>query len=63
MCLSTVFQYQGDPANAEEVCSNISSFEVTGDSITFVDLLGEEYVVEGSITSVDFVKSRIYIAS
>ena len=56
-------QYTDDPENAEEVCSNISSFEVNGDSITFTDLLGEEYVIEGSISKVDFVKSRIYVAA
>ncbi len=63
MCLSTVFQYQDNPDQAEELCSNISTFEVKGDSITFTDLLGEEYVVEGTISKVDFVKSRIYVAS
>lgn len=63
MCLSTVMQYTDDPENAEEVCSNISSFEVNGDSITFTDLLGEEYVIEGSISKVDFVKSCIYVAA
>ena len=63
MCLSTVMQYTDDPEIDEEVCSNISSFEVNGDSITFTDLLGEEYVIEGSISKVDFVKSRIYVAA
>ena len=62
MCLSAVFKYQESPEEAEEVCSNISNFEVAGNTITFTDLLGDEYVLEGAVTSVDFVKSRIYVA-
>ncbi len=62
MCLSTVFTYQDNPEEAQEICSNVSNFHVAGDTITFTDLLGEDYVVKGSVNSVDFVKSRIYVA-
>lgn len=62
MCLSTVFTYKTNPDQAEEICSNVSNFQVNGNSITFTDLLGEEYVVEGTVNKVDFVKSRIYVA-
>jgi len=63
MCLSTVFQYSDSLEEASEVCSNISSFEVNGRRIVFTDLLGEEYILEGAITNVDFVKSRIMVQS
>lgn len=61
MCLSTVYTYREDPSETEEVCSNISSFEVDGSSVVFTDLLGEEFPVEGDITKVDFVKSKIFV--
>lgn len=62
MCLSTVFTYQDSPENAQEICSNVSNFQVDGDTVTFTDLLGENYVVKGAVDKVDFVKSRIYVA-
>jgi len=62
MCLSTVFQYRDDPQDAEEVCSNISSFKAEEDNVVFTDLLGEEYSLRGTVSSVDFVQSRIYVA-
>lgn len=63
MCLSTVFQCQPESDETVEVCSSISSFHVSGDTITFIDLLGEQYELKGSITEVDFVKSRIYVSA
>ena len=62
MCLSTVFTYQDTPDDAQEMCANVSNFQVDGDTITFTDLLGENYTVKGTVNKVDFVKSRIYVA-
>ena len=62
MCLSTVLTYQTDPDQAEEVCSNVSNFQVNGPSITFTDLFGEEHTIKGTVNRVDFVQSRIYVA-
>lgn len=67
MCLSTVYTYpkgtnSASPTNTQELCSNVSTFQVDGDTITFTDLLGEDYVVQGSVNKVDFVKSCIYVA-
>ena len=62
MCLSTVYTYCEDPTETEEICSSISSYEVDGSSIIFTDLLGDEYAVEGTVTKVDFVKSKIFVA-
>lgn len=62
MCLSTVYKL-GNGEQPEQVCSNVTKVEVDGTTVKFTDLLGGEYELEGTITSVDLIESRIYVAA
>ena len=60
MCLSTVFVL-GEGGELQEVCGYVSSAVVGEGKVTFVDIMGAETVVEGSIASVDLVENKIYV--
>ena len=59
MCLSTVF-VMGE-SGPEELCGYVSSAVVGDGTVTFVDIMGAETVVEGSIASVDLVENKIFV--
>ena len=61
MCLSTVFVLgEGEP---EEICSHLSNATVENDEITFVDIMGAQTKVKGTIDSVDLVENKIFVAA
>lgn len=61
MCLSTVFEViDGQP---HEIAQHVSSAEVQGNQVTFVDIMGSQIVVEGKITNVDLIDNKIYVES
>ena len=61
MCLSTVIKLEN--GNEEPILSQVSNAEVGDNKVTFTDIMGIETEVEGTITSVDLVENKIYIAA
>lgn len=61
MCLSTVIKVVGD--QSEELCNHVSNVEVDGGKVTFVDIMGIRTEVEGTISSIDLVENKIYVAA
>ena len=61
MCLSTVVKVvDGKPA--EELLTHVSNAKVEGDTITFVDIIGAETVVRGTINDIDLLENKIFIS-
>lgn len=61
MCLSTVIKVQNGVS--EPILSQVSSAEVENDKVTFTDIMGVQTEVKGTITSVDLVENKIYVAA
>ncbi len=61
MCLSTVYLLGKD--EPEEIATHVSNATAKDGEITFVDILGAETKVKGSIESVDLVENKIFVAA
>ncbi|MDR3115132.1 MAG: CooT family nickel-binding protein [Treponema sp.] len=61
MCLSTVYEL-GTGGSPRILAEYVRDLRVTGDIITFTDIMGKEMQVSGSIQRVDLVKNAITIA-
>jgi len=59
MCLATAMVNKGGDETV--LARNISSIRVDGASIVMVDILGEEFVVEGQLLSADLVNGVVKI--
>jgi predicted RNA-binding protein len=62
MCLSTVYKLVEGKDDPEEVCSHVSTAQADGDTVTFTDIMGTETKLVGTISSVDLVGNKIYVA-
>ena len=60
MCLSTVVRVSDGVS--EPVLTQVSEAKVNGNTVTFTDLLGVETEIQGTITDVDLIDNKIYIA-
>lgn len=59
MCLATA--YKKNHEQEQMICENISKILVDGNKITMIDIIGEEVVLEGTISMVDLAKSIVII--
>ncbi len=59
MCLATA--YKNAETKEQIICDNITKIIVEGDTITLLDIIGEERKVEGKISMVDLTKSVVII--
>lgn len=61
MCLSTVYTLEND-GEMTMLCEYVSAVNVSGDDLTFTDIMGGETGVAGLIRSVDLVKNTIVVS-
>jgi len=61
MCLSTVYAVVN--GNQNKVCEYVCNIKLSGKEITLTDIMGTETKVNGTITSMDFVKNQVLIES
>ena len=59
MCLATA--YKNEEVKDQIICDNITRILVDGDTITLVDIIGDERKVEGRISMADLTKSVVII--
>jgi len=56
MCLARVYvKKEGEPPSRDAVLSDVAWVEVQPGRLVLQDLLGKEKVVQGTISSIDFV--------
>ena len=59
MCLATAMVNKSGTETV--LAKNISRISIEGDSIVMVDILGEEFTVEGTLISADLVNGVVKI--
>ena len=59
MCLATAKVNRS--GNETVLAKNISTIRVEGNSVVMTDILGEEFVVEGSLISADLVNGVVKV--
>ncbi len=59
MCLATAMVNKSGTETV--LAKNISKISIEGDSIVMVDILGEEFTVEGTLISADLVNGVVKI--
>lgn len=59
MCLATAYKNAQD--TEQVICDNITKITVDGNTVTLIDIIGEEIKVEGTIAMVDLTKSVVII--
>lgn len=59
MCLSTVYEVRDGAEN--KIGEYVSGIKVEGGNVSFTDIMGQETVVAGTISSIDLVKNVILI--
>ncbi len=59
MCLATAMVNRS--GNETVLAKNISTIRVEGNSVVMTDILGEEFVVEGSLISADLVNGVVKV--
>ena len=59
MCLATAMVNRSGSETV--LAKNISNIRVDGDSVVMTDILGEEFVVEGTLLSADLVNGVVKI--
>ena len=59
MCLATAYVRKSSEESV--LAKNISNIRIDGDRIVMVDILGEEYVVEGTLLAADLVNGVVKI--
>lgn len=59
MCLSAVYEVR--EGNEHIVCEHTTAISIDGDHITLTDIVGEETVIIGVITSIDLIKNIIKV--
>ena len=60
MCLSTVYRNEKQDENV--LCKFVASIMVDGDTLTFVDIMGERTEVTGRLVSADLTAGTVIIA-
>ena len=59
MCLSNVYEVSAD--SEKLICEFVSDIRINGDTITLIDVLGQETTVTGKVTAVDLINNRVTI--
>ena len=59
MCLATAMVNKS--GNETVLAKNISKISIGGENIVMIDILGEEFVVEGTLISADLVNGVVKI--
>jgi len=59
MCLSTVYKVQN--GSQDVVCEHVSGIVIGDGNVTLTDIMGQETIVDGIITSIDLMKNIILI--
>jgi predicted RNA-binding protein len=60
MCLSTVYEL-GTGQTPKKLCEHVCSVSVSGDAISFTDIMGKEMVYSGMITNIDLTRNTISV--
>lgn len=60
MCLSTIIKVV-DGKDEGAICDNIRQVSVDGTRLTFIDIIGSEYQVDGKISNVDLIDNKIFV--
>ena len=60
MCLSTVYRNEKQDENV--LCKFVASITAEGDTLTFVDIMGERTTVTGRLVSADLTAGTVIIA-
>jgi predicted RNA-binding protein len=61
MCLSTVYGLGADGVS-QKLGEYVSSLRVSGNIITFSELMGREVSLKGTIQNIDLVKKTIFVS-
>ncbi len=61
MCLSTVYRNEKQEENV--LCKFVASITVDGDTLTFVDIMGERTEITGRLVSADLTAGTVIIAA
>ena len=61
MCLSTVYEVRDGEEN--RLCECVSGIKVGEGTVTLTDIMGQELVVNGVITSIDLIKNIILLSA
>ena len=59
MCIATV--YAEGKENTESIMQDVVKMKFSNDSVSFLDILGEEKQLDASVKSVDFLKHTITV--
>lgn len=60
MCLSTVYRNEKQEDNV--LCKMVSSISVDGDTLTFVDIMGQSTTVNGRLVRADLTAGTVIVA-
>ena len=60
MCLSTVYRNEKQEDNVR--CKMVSSISVDGDTLTFVDIMGQSTTVNGHLVRADLTAGTVIVA-
>ncbi len=60
MCLSTVYRNEKQEDNV--LCKMVSSISVEGDTLTFVDIMGQSTTVNGRLVRADLTAGTVIVA-
>lgn len=61
MCLSTVYRNEKQDENI--LCKFVASITVDGDTLTFVDVMGESTKITGRLVSADLTAGTVIVAA
>jgi predicted RNA-binding protein len=61
MCLSTVYEL-GAGRTPKKLCEYVCTVSVSGDTISFTDITGNETVFAGIIKEIDLTKNTIHVS-
>ena len=59
MCLSAVYEVRD--GNESLVCEHTTGIDIDGEKITLTDIVGEEIIIFGALTSIDLIRNIIKI--
>lgn len=60
MCLSTVYRNEKQEDNV--LCKMVSSISVDGDTLTFIDIMGQSTTVNGRLVRADLTAGTVIVA-
>lgn len=60
MCLSSVFEISPN-STPKQVGSKVSNIHIDGSAITFVDIMGDETTLHGTVEDIDLLENKIFV--